>query len=112
MPNAYKNKVVYGDQTLIDLTSDTVTADKLLSGYTAHDKSGAQITGTYISGGTAAISVVDTLDAAGGTIRTITALDISDTTASAGDVAQGKYFYAADGTKVQGTLSVWSGGSY
>ena len=40
------NKVEYGGSTLIDLTSDTVTADNLLSGYTAHDKSGAIITGT------------------------------------------------------------------
>ena len=29
------NKVVYGGKTLIDLTGDTVTADKLLSGITA-----------------------------------------------------------------------------
>ena len=40
------NKVVYGDTTLIDLTSDTVTADKLITGIVAHDKSGAVITGT------------------------------------------------------------------
>lgn len=40
------NKVIYGGETLIDLTSDTVTADKMLTGYTAHDKSGAPITGT------------------------------------------------------------------
>lgn len=40
------NKVIYGGNTLIDLTSDTVVANKLLSGYTAHDKSGATITGT------------------------------------------------------------------
>ena len=40
------NKVVYSNQTLIDLTSDTVTADKLTKGYTAHDMSGATITGT------------------------------------------------------------------
>lgn len=39
------NKVVYGNRTLIDLTSDTVTQDKILSGFTAHDKSGAIITG-------------------------------------------------------------------
>lgn len=39
------SKVVYGGKTLIDLTSDTVTADKLLSGVIAHDKSGAAITG-------------------------------------------------------------------
>ena len=40
------NKVEYGGSTLIDLTSDTVTADNLLSGYTAHDKTGTLITGT------------------------------------------------------------------
>lgn len=34
------NKVIYGGETLIDLTSDTVTADKILSGFTAHDKGG------------------------------------------------------------------------
>lgn len=45
------NKVQYGNTTLIDLTSDTVTADKLLQGYTAHDRSGVQITGTATSGG-------------------------------------------------------------
>ena len=42
----YVNKVVYNGTTLIDLTSDTITADKILSGYTAHDKSGAAITGS------------------------------------------------------------------
>lgn len=46
MANSYVNKVVYGGQTLIDLTSDTITADKILSGYTAHDKTGAAITGS------------------------------------------------------------------
>lgn len=40
------NKVVYGDTVLIDLTADTVTADKILTTYTAHDASGTAITGT------------------------------------------------------------------
>lgn len=40
------NKIIYGGKTLIDLTTDTVTADKMLSGITAHDKSGEIITGT------------------------------------------------------------------
>ena len=40
------NKVVYGSTVLIDLTADTVTADKILTNYTAHDASGATITGT------------------------------------------------------------------
>lgn len=39
------SKVVYGSKVLIDLTSDTVTADKLLEGIVAHDKSGAKIYG-------------------------------------------------------------------
>lgn len=45
------NKIVYGNNTLIDLTSDTVAADKLLQGYTAHDRTGALITGTATGGG-------------------------------------------------------------
>ena len=40
------NKVVYGNSTLIDLTSDTVEEGALLSGYTAHDRSGSAISGT------------------------------------------------------------------
>lgn len=40
------NKVIYGNQTLIDLTQDDITAADLASGKTAHDASGAVITGT------------------------------------------------------------------
>ena len=40
------NKIIYNGSVLLDLTSDTVTAADLASGVTAHDKSGAQITGT------------------------------------------------------------------
>ena len=39
------SKVVYGGETLIDLTADTVTADKLLKNVTAHGKDGTLITG-------------------------------------------------------------------
>lgn len=39
------NKVIFGQNTLIDISSDTVSADNLLTGTTAHDKSGNQITG-------------------------------------------------------------------
>ena len=37
------SKVVYGGTTLIDLTSDTITEDKLLTGVTAHGKDGEQM---------------------------------------------------------------------
>lgn len=47
---AHYNKVTVNTsgtpETLIDLTADTVTSETLLSGYTAHDRSGAIITGT------------------------------------------------------------------
>lgn len=45
------NKVVFGSTTLIDLTSTTATADKILSGYGAYGKDGVWIDGTATSGG-------------------------------------------------------------
>ena len=46
MANQYVNKVIYGGNTLIDLTADTVTVDKVLSGYTFHGADGATKEGT------------------------------------------------------------------
>lgn len=46
MAGQYINKVIVNGQVKMDLTSDTVDAVHLLSGYTAHDKSGAPIEGT------------------------------------------------------------------
>lgn len=40
------NKVIYAGNTLIDLSSDTVTVSDLLQGVVAHDKAGNSITGT------------------------------------------------------------------
>ena len=58
------NKLVYGVKTLIDLTGDTVTADKVLEGFTTHDKSGASITGTCdydVNSGDATVAVAEIL---------------------------------------------------
>lgn len=41
----YINKLVVGNEVKFDLTGDTVAPNTLLTGATAHDKSGAQITG-------------------------------------------------------------------
>ncbi len=80
MPNTYINKVIYGGNTLIDLTSDTATADKVLSSYTFHDKSGAPVTGTcaYDS-------------------------DTSDDTAVVAEILSGKTAHAR-GTQLTGTM--------
>lgn len=40
------SKVVYGGNTLIDLTADTIKAEHLQAGYTAHGADGEPITGT------------------------------------------------------------------
>ena len=72
MPNQYINKVIYGGRTLIDLTSDTVEASKLLLGTKAHDKSGAQIEGTC------------TFD-----------VDSTDATAAAAEILAGKTAYVS-----------------
>lgn len=41
------NKVEYGNETLIDLTSDTVTKETLIKGETAHTASGEKIYGEF-----------------------------------------------------------------
>jgi len=47
--NPHVNKVIFGGRTLIDISGDTVAANKMLSGTTAHDKSGAAVTGNIPS---------------------------------------------------------------
>lgn len=74
------NKVIYGGNTLIDLTGDTITPDKLARGVTAHDKSGEQITGT------------NTFDS-----------DTQDATAAAAEILNGKTAYVR-GAKVTGSM--------
>ncbi len=74
------NKIVFGSETLLDLTADTISADKLASGITAHDKSGASITGT------------NTYDS-----------DTTDATVAVAEMMVGKTAYAR-GSKITGTM--------
>ena len=46
MANKAYNKIIVNGSTLIDLTADTVSQDKVLSGFTFHDKAGEVKTGS------------------------------------------------------------------
>ena len=74
------NKIIYGGNTLIDLTGDTVTKDKLLVGASAHNMAGVKIDGEC------------TFDA-----------DTSDATAVSSEVLNGSTYYAR-GSKGTGTM--------
>lgn len=70
MPNQYKNKVVYGNQVLIDLTDTTATAEDVVSGKYFYAASGKKTLGTKVAGNP--MTVVETPDSHGGTVVTIT----------------------------------------
>ena len=74
------SKVIYGGNTLIDLTNDSVKADKLLKGYTAHGADGEVLEGKC------------TFDA-----------DTSDANATAAEILKDKTAYK-NGAKVTGTM--------
>lgn len=75
------SKVIYGGKVLLDLTADTVAADKLLKGYTAHGADGEAIDGAC------------EFDA-----------NTQDATASAAEILKGKTAYNK-GSKVTGTMT-------
>ena len=62
------NKVVLGEDTLIDLTGDTVSADKLAKGTTAHNMAGESIIGTMEAGGGKEYTFTDGLTETDGTV--------------------------------------------
>lgn len=76
----YVNKLVVGNEVKFDLTGDTVAPNTLLTSTTAHDKTGAQITGTcsYDS-------------------------DTSDATVAVAEILKDKTAYAR-GSKIVGTM--------
>lgn len=121
------SKVQLADGTvLIDLTTDTVTAESLRRGYKAHDAAGNEVIGTYDGGATGvvltgeidanggkilhitgAVNENTAVDSAGGDIDDITAtilLDLSDDTVAADKLLQGYTAHNSLGQPITGTL--------
>jgi hypothetical protein len=80
MPGKTYNKAIINGITYIDLTSDTVVQNKVLEGFTFHDKNGAILEGTC------------TYDS-----------DTSDANATTSDILSGKTGYV-NGAKVTGSM--------
>lgn len=81
------SKIIYGGEVLIDLTQDTVTEDKLLSGVVAHGADGEQIVGSC------------TFDT-----------DTKDATATSDEILVNKTAYVK-GKKIEGTMPYRGGQS-
>ena len=81
MANQYVNKVIINGRAKIDLTGDTVDAAHLLAGYTAHDRSGAPVSGACA------------YDAA-----------TADATAAESEILAGKTAYVS-GVKLEGSMT-------
>lgn len=81
MANWFTNKVIINGEIVLDVSEDTVTPADLKQGVTAHDKSGAIITG------------MNTYDA-----------DTSDADVSDSEILDGKIAYGYGGTRLTGSM--------
>lgn len=120
------NKVTLNGNVLIDVSGDSVTAGKVIKGVTAHDASGAQVTGSLDYSD---FTGVGNTPVHGDSYTTVTLIPASDTLvgdgkakittmikndalgdANASDVKKGKTFTSQNGVKITGTHEESSGG--
>lgn len=99
-------KVILNNETLMDVTQDTVASNVLLSSYTATGADGEPITGS-LSVSTHVVSVETVTDTDGGDIVNINAIDISNDTVQANKLLTGYTAHDRFGNAITG---IYSGG--
>ena len=83
-----------------DVSATTATAEDVLSGKVFVDSSGQMQVG--VSRGATAVAVVDTEDPAGGTVRSITAIDLTGDTVTPETLLRGVIAHDAHGNRIVG----------
>lgn len=62
MANLYKNKIIYGDQTLMDITDTTASTEDVLEGQVFYSASGARSVGTLTDATTTTHGLISAAD--------------------------------------------------
>ena len=88
-----------------DVTSTTATASDVATGKVFFGADGVQQIGTAATGGGSAITVTDETDEHGGTIRTITAVDLTGDTVSPSTLLKGYTAHDSKGNPITGTAT-------
>lgn len=94
-----------GTAKFTDTSPTTATDSDVASGKIYFKADGSQSTGTASGGGGGAVVVTDTTDVHGGTIREITAVDISSDTVTAAALLSGYTAHDNTGTAVSGSIA-------
>ena len=96
------NKVKFGNQTLIDLTDTTATADKILTGFGAYGKDGVWMDGTASTGSGAVADTITQLPN-GGDHHNVYGVDLTQDTVAADKLLSGYTAHNSAGTAITGT---------
>lgn len=98
------NKVVYGNTTVIDITDTTAVASDVAQGKYFYNVSGVKTAGTATGAAEAAVDTTSTLPN-GGTLHTITGVDLSQDTVDAAHLLSGYTAHNSSGTAITGSYT-------
>lgn len=100
--NQYVNKVIFGNDTILDISEDTVVSSALLSGYTAHAGSGASISGSILTKTSSDLTASGlTVTVPSGYYGTTATKTLTDNNLIAANIKDGVTIFGVTGTLVE-----------